>query len=290
MAKYRQVHTHMWKDPWFLDLEPKHKLFFVYLFTNERASISGLYELSKRVMMFESGLTASEIDAAFQAFAANEKAFFADDVVWVVNLRKYHETKSPKIQKAIEDDVSGVKDGEIKRIYCAAYGMDRVSCDTLDIPRSSSSNGSGSRSSLSLNFPEQLQTDQFKAAWGRWVNHLKARDKTVTAPMAQETINYLAAFGHDGALATVTHSLRNGWLSLHPPDDDPAVQSTDVGKAYAAIKKEVERVGRMGKPDLSDDHQALVNAAGGWLVLCSTKERDLQRVIAKAAETVEAIA
>jgi hypothetical protein len=154
MAKYRQVHTHIWKDGWFLDLEPAHKLFFIYLFSNERASISGIYELPKRVMSFESGLTLTEIQDAFNAFAEAGKALYQDGVVWVVNLRKYHETKSPKVQKCILDDVERVKDCELKGIYMQRYGIDRVSSveDTLDIPRSSSSisssNGSGSEETM----------------------------------------------------------------------------------------------------------------------------------------------
>lgn len=149
MAKYRQVHVHIWKDSWFLDLEPAHKLFFIYLFTNERASIAGIYELSKRVMAFESGLTFSEIDAAFEAFTAAQKAFYDDGVVWVVNLRKYHETKSPKVQKCIADDISSIKSCKIKSMYIDRYGIDRVS-NTLSIPRSSSSISSSNSSGSGL--------------------------------------------------------------------------------------------------------------------------------------------
>lgn len=149
MAKYRQVHTHMWKDSWFLELEPKQKLFFIYLFTNERASISGMYELSKKVMAFESGLTLKEIDAAFAVFAEQERAFYEDGVVWVINLRKYHETASPKIQKAIEDDLKKIKDTVLKNEYMKRYGMDRVSSDedTVSILRSSYSSSISSSSS-----------------------------------------------------------------------------------------------------------------------------------------------
>lgn len=134
MANYRQVHTKIWKDGWFLDLKPAHKLFFIYLFTNDCASISGIYELPKRVMSFEAGLTSKEIDAAFEVFAEARKALYQDGVVWIVNLRKYHETASPKVQTRIENDVLGIKDCELKGIYCEAYGIDTVSSDMVSIP------------------------------------------------------------------------------------------------------------------------------------------------------------
>lgn len=136
MAKYRQVHVHIWKDGWFLDLEPKYKLFFIYLFTNERASISGIYELPKRVMAFESGLTYSEIDSAFEVFQQEAKAYFDDGVVWIANLRKYHESKSPKVQKCIADDIGRLKNCKLKAMYMELYSIDSVS-DTVSIPRSS---------------------------------------------------------------------------------------------------------------------------------------------------------
>ena len=145
MAKYRQVHVHIWKDDWFLDLDPLHKLFFIYLFTNERASISGIYELSKRVMAFESGLTFSEIDAALQAFEQEGKAHYDDGVVWIPNLRKYHESKSPKVVTFIEEDVRRLRNCKLKSIYMEKYHMDTVSIeytDSIDTIRSSSRNSS----------------------------------------------------------------------------------------------------------------------------------------------------
>ena len=146
MAKYRQIHTHIWKDSWFLDLDPKHKLFFIYLFSNERASISGLYELAQKVMVFESGLSQEEIEEAFEIFSAAEKAFYDEGVVWIVNLRKYHETKSPKVQAAIINDISSIRVCKLRGIYCERYGIDIVSDDRVSIPSISSSSSSSSSS------------------------------------------------------------------------------------------------------------------------------------------------
>jgi hypothetical protein len=47
----------MWSsDQWFAELSAEEKLLFVYLFSNERASVSGLYESPIRVMAFETSL------------------------------------------------------------------------------------------------------------------------------------------------------------------------------------------------------------------------------------------
>jgi len=148
MAKFRQVHTKIWKDDWFCEIQPNHKLFFIYLFTNELASISGIYELPKRIMSFESGLSFSEIDDALAALSEAGRVEYCDGVVWVKNLRKYHETGSPKVQSCIAKDVQAVKDCEIKKKYLIQYPIDTllIPSGKVSIPRSSSSSSSSSSS------------------------------------------------------------------------------------------------------------------------------------------------
>lgn len=139
MTKYRQIHVKIWKDEWFLDLEPLHKLFYIYLFSNERASISGIYELPRRVMSFESGLSPSEIDTAFEVFGESGKAYHDSGIVLIPNLRKYHETKSPLILTAIMSDFNNIKECKLKDMYRQIYGIDRVSIPSISSSSSSSS-------------------------------------------------------------------------------------------------------------------------------------------------------
>ena len=55
MTGYRQLYTHIWSDSWFVELEPDWMLLFIYLFSNERASICGLYELPIRTIFLKPG-------------------------------------------------------------------------------------------------------------------------------------------------------------------------------------------------------------------------------------------
>ena len=109
MSGFRQVHSKMWgKDKWFLDVEPLHKLLFIYLFTNEAASFSGLYELPLKVMEFETGLTKEVIEEGFDYFSSKDKAYYDEEtsVVWVVNMPKYHTMKSPPQKKKVLSDLA----------------------------------------------------------------------------------------------------------------------------------------------------------------------------------------
>jgi hypothetical protein len=110
MSGYRQLHTHMWSDGWFIDLATAHKLLFVYLFSNERASVCGLYELPLRVISFETGIDREEIKKGLEVFDKADKVHydFEAGVVWVVNMTKYQSTSSPKVQARIQADINNV--------------------------------------------------------------------------------------------------------------------------------------------------------------------------------------
>lgn len=129
MANYRQIHVKMWKqDGWFLDLGPMEKLLFIYCFSNECASIAGIYELPRRVIEFETGLSSEFVTKTLQDFERDGKVYYQDGVIWVKNLRKYNENTSPKVLTRIENDIASIPDCELKRQYIQYHnGIDTVS-------------------------------------------------------------------------------------------------------------------------------------------------------------------
>jgi hypothetical protein len=117
MANYRQVHVRLWKDEWFLDLEPEEKLLFIYLFTNESTSLAGIYKIAFKVICFESGLDKDYVQSALDKFKQKGKVYYQDGVVWVLNMRRYHETKSSKVQTRIQNDILEIPDIPLKIAY-----------------------------------------------------------------------------------------------------------------------------------------------------------------------------
>lgn len=120
-GSFRQIHTRIWSDVWFQDLLPEEKLLFIYLFSNEHASICGLYELSLKTMGFETGLRPDAISLALHRFEQAGKAFYSAPYVWVPNLRKYNENPSPKVQARIAKELAGIPDCTLKRRYEAHH-------------------------------------------------------------------------------------------------------------------------------------------------------------------------
>jgi hypothetical protein len=135
MSNFRQIHVSIWKDTWFLDLEPDEKLLFIYLFSNESTSLAGIYKISPKVIAFETGINMQRMTAIMAKFARDGKVFQQGDVVWTVNMRKFHETRSSKVNIRIQNDIDLIPDSDIKRKYIAYYDpklqypypMDRVS-------------------------------------------------------------------------------------------------------------------------------------------------------------------
>ena len=121
MAEFRQVHTRIWHDDWFVELSPNDKLIFIYLFTNENSNLAGLYKLSMRHAQLETGLTIDYILKAMGNFETADKVVYRDGYVWVKNLRKYNASRSPKTSIAIASILEAIPDCEIKTLYMAYY-------------------------------------------------------------------------------------------------------------------------------------------------------------------------
>lgn len=128
MAGYRQIHTQIWKDDWVIELDPTEKLFFIYLFSNDLASISGLYKIPVRAMVNETGIPKDKIESMLAKFQADGKVFYGDNTLFIKNMMRYHQNASPKTKEKIRKDVASVPDCEIKRIAMQyLYGMDTIS-------------------------------------------------------------------------------------------------------------------------------------------------------------------
>jgi hypothetical protein len=138
MASYRQIHTCIWKDAWFFDLSAEHKLLWIYLFSNERANLTGLYDIHKRIIAFETGLAMETIDAGFEAFAEAGKAFYEDGWAWVPNLIKYNagSLNSSKIRTHIVGALAKIADTPLKARCIEHYNSivdEEYRIDTLSI-------------------------------------------------------------------------------------------------------------------------------------------------------------
>jgi hypothetical protein len=124
MANYRQIHTQIWRDNWFLDLEADEKLLFIYLFSNDNSNLAGLYELHEKIIVLETGLAKERIHEIIAKFEADKKVLYKDGIVWIVNMQRYHSNAGEKVRRNIELIVERIPDCYVKQQYCIANGIE----------------------------------------------------------------------------------------------------------------------------------------------------------------------
>lgn len=89
--KTRIVHTKFWEDSFVCDLSPREKLIFLYLLTNARIGLTGIYELPDKYILFDLGIDKDELATAKQKLEASDKIYFVDGYVAIKNAKKYND-------------------------------------------------------------------------------------------------------------------------------------------------------------------------------------------------------
>ncbi|MAY82607.1 MAG: hypothetical protein CMP59_00580 [Flavobacteriales bacterium] len=120
MAKYRNVHTSFWSDPFIGKLNLQQTVFYLYLLTNERSKQCGITEISIRQMMFDVKLSENEIVGLIEFFEKEDKIKFNQKTSEIAlrNWPKYNSSASPKVKACIDKELKDVKDTSlIEYIY-----------------------------------------------------------------------------------------------------------------------------------------------------------------------------
>jgi len=230
MAEYRQIHTHIWRDDWFLELSPTEKLLFVYLFSNESTNLAGIYKLSTKHVELETGLSMIEVTETMSKFEDAGKIVHLDGYVWVRNLRKYNASPSPKTARAIEIVLEAIPHNlQIKRLYMEYYQPGIPYRYPIDTPPTK-------QNSTVQNSTEQQTQTGFEILAGAF--------ETLTGyPIipSEENINTLNAWVADGMTPTdiqdsVAYYSGNGRTARTPRQIDKSVRTAYAKRVQAGYK------------------------------------------------------
>lgn len=88
-AKLRSISTAFWSDPAVEEMTPEEKLLFIYLLTNDKTNMLGVYEMSVLKMSFETGLKKDTVRKALEAFERLRKIRYEGTFVVVLNYLKH---------------------------------------------------------------------------------------------------------------------------------------------------------------------------------------------------------
>jgi hypothetical protein len=127
MAKQRVVNTRFWNDPWVMEeLNPLDKLLFLYFLTNDQTNLSGIYEISHRVICFETGIEKETLTKAMIP-RLGPKVFYEDGWIIIPNFPKHQNTENPKIMAGIQRELALVPDEIYEKAIAYGYPIHRES-------------------------------------------------------------------------------------------------------------------------------------------------------------------
>lgn len=130
MAKQRYINTKFWSDDWIANLDPIEKLLFLYLLSNERTNICGIYELPIKYMSVETGIEKEMVEKILKRFEKNGKVYFKDGWVVIRNFQKHQDSGNEKIKIGIENCMNNAP----------KWAMDTLSISYIYPPNNSNTN------------------------------------------------------------------------------------------------------------------------------------------------------
>lgn len=148
-AAQRYISTSFWIDDFIEELEPVHKLIYLYLLTNPQTNIAGVYKTTFKRIANDTGASLNDVKNAFLIFSERKKAFLFSGYVILPAWPKHQKWQShAKIKAGIDNIIkelpSEVRESMAREGY--AYPI-----DSLSIPYAYPPNYSNSNSDLNFN-------------------------------------------------------------------------------------------------------------------------------------------
>lgn len=100
MSKQRIIKDETWDDEWFYDLDPIEKLVWLFLLTNPRSNIAGVYQMNTRWASGLLGLPNKKLGSILEKFEKQGKIKKVDDWVVILNFHK-HQANNPKVEAGV---------------------------------------------------------------------------------------------------------------------------------------------------------------------------------------------
>jgi hypothetical protein len=73
MAEFRTIHSKMWRDSWYSELDVDGKLLWIYLITNDTVSIKRVYDISASIIAKETGIKETRVNVLLNQFSDSGK-------------------------------------------------------------------------------------------------------------------------------------------------------------------------------------------------------------------------
>lgn len=143
MSSSRSVDTYFWSDPWVQRATVAQRYLFLYFLTNPLANIAGIYEITDRQIIADTGIPEEDLALLLDQFRKEKKIFRWGDWVILKNWPK-HQTKSPKVLAGIERVLEELSPDLLGFLVAVDYqfpGLKEIAKRLNAIPHPSPENG-----------------------------------------------------------------------------------------------------------------------------------------------------
>lgn len=141
MAIYRNIQMTFWTDTKIIDdFTPEDKYFYLYLFTNPHTNLAGCYEISIKLVAYETGYSTDTIERLLLRFSEVHKVCeysLETKEILLLNWHKYNWTTSEKFRKPLKREIDNIKNDLFKAYLTklfngegVEYPIDTTSIDT----------------------------------------------------------------------------------------------------------------------------------------------------------------
>lgn len=119
----------IWEDDFFTTLSPIEKLLFIYYIANIRIGLTGIYEVTDRVVSFETGITLGQIRTAKDKLQKAHKIIFHKTWVYVVNASRLGGYTGKKLQIAFDKEKNHIPQDIYGYFSKLEYPIDTLSAN-----------------------------------------------------------------------------------------------------------------------------------------------------------------
>ena len=201
MAAYRKVSVTFWSDPFVESLTPEGKYFYLFLMTNVNTTQCGIYEITIRQMVMQTGYNEETVLKLLRQFEREGKVKYSKNTkeIALKNWPKYNASESPKVQALVDKELSKVKNRVLIQYL---YSMDTLPQETEAKAKEKTE-------------PESLPHGElFANAWIEWKRFRKEKRQPLTQSSIKKQLEKLLEKTESEAVAMIQQSIFNGWTGI----------------------------------------------------------------------------
>ena len=107
MSTQRYISTSFWDDEWVQSLNLTEKAIYLYLLTNTLTNIAGVYKITDKRIVFDTGLSENKLKEILDKFEKAKKAYRKDEYIILPNWTKHQKWEThTKIKEGIDNILS----------------------------------------------------------------------------------------------------------------------------------------------------------------------------------------